>query len=413
MKTKELRNVLDAFTTNTLGKAAHRFENRSLQASESVTFMEKALPVDTAQPKEQLRALVGKQSSYPETVGGHPDFDYLTHDQTEHHYIVSVFADIKGSTKLATILPLEDVRQIKNGALATMIDIFHAFDGHIHRLQGDGVLAFFGRKGMRPAQAVIDALNATSFLQYYFQNVLRPMFEAKDYPPIRIRVGIDFGPDEKVLWSRYGIVNCDEVTTTSLHTDLAAKLQGFAKSNGVMIGDNVRDHLDLPDEFYRCKLVTRNGQQASERYVLQYRESVYNMWEFDWDRYLKRFLINPERLNTFRYKAGDHFEYRCYYSENDIWYEYNPNSGPLKTGLRLKFELSGIGFDYHSIVWQVQNRGNDVPEESYEFEMEENRDQTTCPQETAYKGHHYMVCKIYNAGHVVAEERIGVYINND
>ena len=112
-------------------------------------------------PKEQLRELVGKQRKYPEEIGSHPDFANLQISECEYHYIVSVFVDIKGSTVLAAKLPLEDVRFIKNGILVTAIDIFQAFDGHIHRLQGDAIFAFFGRKDISKANAIIDALNAT------------------------------------------------------------------------------------------------------------------------------------------------------------------------------------------------------------------------------------------------------------
>jgi len=419
MSTKDIRSILGGFTPSTLGKAANRFGHQiavmnARAAASTEQFGESCLLAGPSWSKDQLRALVGKTGGYPETVGGHPDFDYLGHDQTEHHYIVSVFADIKGSTKLATKLPLEDVRQIKNGSLTTMLDIVHAFDGHVHRLQGDGVLAFFGRKGMRPSQAIIDALNAVSFLQYFFQNVLRPMFEEQGYPPIRIRVGVDFGPDDKVLWSRYGIRYCDEVTTTSMHTDLASKLQGRSKSNGVMIGDNVRSHLDLPNEFYCCKMVTRDGQNAPDRYVLQFQDTTYNMWEFDWEKYLRRFLINPDRLDTGVCKAGERFRFECYYKVGESWQYYHPNSVPLPKGVDLEFRLSDIIFRYDTITWRVNNRGEEATNANQlDFEMKKSADKKGCLQSTAYKGHHYMICTMKHQGRILAKERIGVYVNDN
>lgn len=230
MQVRNFQGIFNEFATEAIGKSADLFRRGSMQFSESRhltaanSIINKSL-TDYRPPKEDLRALVGKIHKYEENIGTHPDFSHLKHGDSEHHYIVSVFADIKGSTRLATKLPLNDVRELKNGSLTAMIDIFQAFDGHIHRLHGDGLLAFFGRRDMRRSQAVIDALNAVSFLQHFFQNNLRPYFEENGYPPIQIRVGIDFGNDDKVLWARYGVRNCDEVTSTSLHTDLAAKLQ--------------------------------------------------------------------------------------------------------------------------------------------------------------------------------------------
>lgn len=413
MRTREFNGILDEFTSSILGTNVSRFQaSESFIKAQNTMFFESAL-TPRVSTRDKLRTLVGKEKKYDETVGGHPDFDQLKHGETENHYIVSVFADIKGSTKLATKLPLEDVRRLKNAALTTMIEVFQAFDGHIHRLQGDGMLAFFGRKSMRRSQAIVDAMNAAAFLQYLFKRQLSPRFEAEGLPSLRIRVGIDFGNCDQVLWSRYGLRYCDEVTTTSLHTDLAAKLQGHAPSNGIMIGDNVRDFLDLPDEFYKTKTIERDGEKNTVHYVLNYNEIKYKMWSFDWQKYLGRFLFNPERLETSLYKAGENFDFRCYYQAGDNWLECNSNCLTLTKGLNLKFELSNIGFKYQNIRWFVNNRGKEASAGKYlDFEMEKERDNTICLQETKYTGHHYMACKIFDAGRVVADERIGIYINN-
>ncbi len=108
---------------------------------------------------------------------------------------------------------------------------------------------------MQKADAIIDALNASTFLQFYVSNNLKKTFEQMGLPPIKIRIGIDFGDDDKVLWTKYGIMNCSKTTTTSIHTDLAAKLQSEAFSNRTMIGDNIVTYLDLPTEFFQTKVI--------------------------------------------------------------------------------------------------------------------------------------------------------------
>lgn len=420
MQTRNFQGIFNEFTSDAIGKSVDYFrrgeviqfsESRQLTAANSM--MNKSLP-DYRPPKEDLRALVGKVRKYEENIGTHPDFCHLKHGDSEHHYIVSVFADIKGSTRLATKLPLDVVRELKNGSLTAMIEIFQAFDGHIHRLQGDGLLAFFGRKDMRRSQAIIDALNAVSFLQHFFQNNLRPYFEDSGYPPIRIRVGIDFGDDEQVLWARYGIRNCDEVTSTSLHTDLAAKLQGRAPSNGVMIGDNVRAFLDFPDEFYGTKEITRDGSKTADPYVFQFEQTNYRMWQFDWGKYLNRFIFSPTRSDAAVYKAGQHFNFDCYYRENGAWRKYTSNCLSLPKSVDLEFRLSNLNFNYDKISWRVINRGEEAKvADSLDYEMNEMLNKTVCPQFTAYTGHHYMVCTISYQGRVVARERIGLYVNDN
>ena len=47
-------------------------------------------------------------------IGNHPDFENLEHNQTLNHHCVSMFVDIKGSTRLALKYSLEEVRLIDN-----------------------------------------------------------------------------------------------------------------------------------------------------------------------------------------------------------------------------------------------------------------------------------------------------------
>src|SRR5688572_6690784 len=52
----------------------------------------------------QLANLFGTNNwSFPMlSIGTHPDFEHLTYNQYCYHYCVSMFLDIKGSTRLAT-----------------------------------------------------------------------------------------------------------------------------------------------------------------------------------------------------------------------------------------------------------------------------------------------------------------------
>lgn len=392
-----------------------------LHARASSEFLEAKNSVDKSiesyrPPKEQLRALVGKQKKYPEIIGAHPDFENLKIGEVENHYAVSVFADIQGSTVLGAKFPLDQVRFIKNGILTTAIDIFQAFDGHIHRLQGDAIFAFFGRKDMTKYDSIIDALNASASLQEFCKLSLAPKFEQQGFPPIRIRIGIDFGDDHQVLWSHYGVKNCNEITTTSVHTDLAAKMQARAPAGGIIIGDNIRKYLDLPDEFYTIKKRMKNGESIEDRYIMNNSHMTYSMWLFNWERYLNRFLFFP-RKSKYPYKAPKHFQYRCHYKslgQEDYNNEYLANCGSIPKECALKFTLSiPAWLQYTEINWRVINRGKEAKEkDSLDFEMKDYKNKKYCLQHTAYKGHHYMQCTIKNQGRIVAQEHFGVFIRN-
>lgn len=372
--------------------------------------------------KNEIRRFVGKVQRYPEEIGVHPDFKYLEEGQTENHYIVSVFIDIKGSTKLATFLELEEVRRIKNNILITAIQVFQALDGHIHRLQGDALFAFFGRKDMKKSNAIIDALNAVTFLQFSFHKILSKRFEEAGFPEIKIRSGIDFGDNDKVLWSKYGIQNCHEITTTSLHTDLAAKLQSKAGANKVMIGDNVREYIDLPEEFYSKKQVQKNYEKVYEDYIINYNEFRYRMWEFNWEKYLNRFINMDKNSNLpakYQYISPNDYIVECSYklpNENN-YIKYPQNALALPKGTRLKFHIKFIS-PYlinlpKNIVWEVNNRGHEAEDscDDLTFEMKGYKNKEICYQETAYKGHHYMRVIIKDRmNRIIGEDYFGLYI---
>lgn len=53
------------------------------------------------------------------------------------------YADLAGFTRLAEILPKEDLIGLLNDYFEIMVDVVHAHDGHVLKFLGDGVLAIF------------------------------------------------------------------------------------------------------------------------------------------------------------------------------------------------------------------------------------------------------------------------------
>jgi adenylate cyclase len=362
-----------------------------------------------------IRNAVGKTNQYPTAVGSHPDFAHLEYGDEEYHHCTSVFVDLKGSTRLARTLPLPKVQQIKNGLLESAIEIFQAFDGHIQRLQGDAVFALFCRKGVSKEDSMVDALNAASVLQAFIEDYLNPKFEAVGLPEIAARIGIDFGDDDEVLWSRYGVGDCHEITTTSLHTDLASKLQSRAKSRGIMIGDNVRKLLDIPDEFLEVKKIIKDGIPVDRKYIVEYGDFKYRMWSFKWETYLRYFAISRSSgtplltsANTLAYTCETRLPGQEVFSQT-----YLSGCGTLPKSTLLKFNIQiPAQVRWDDIKWTVENRGAEASDDDgiLTFNMDKYKNKTTCYQSTAFLGHHYMRCRVFNAGKLIADEKLGIFV---
>jgi adenylate cyclase len=159
------------------------------------------------------------------------------------------------------------------------------FGGYVQRFHGDGLFIYFGGRAVTIPQSAVNAINATSFFTYFVKNNLKDLFYEQGIEDIYVRTGIDTGEAEDVLWYKAGVGDCGEITTCSLHTSLAAHVQGNASSNGIMIGDNVKKYANLSSELYAIK---KDSQGKEDRYIYQIPEENFNytQWVFNWERYV-------------------------------------------------------------------------------------------------------------------------------
>lgn len=416
---ENLKNIFDSMLLKEIN------ESRTILNENS--FFEKTAEVRKNMNKieniEILKGLFKKESNpYSEIIGTHPDFQDMQEGDTRYQYISSVFLDISGSTKLNLRFSLQDVQNIKNSILKNTIQIFQVFDGHIHRLQGDAAFSYFGHRHMKKSDALINALNATSLMQAYNQYTLNDFFESINLEPPKIRIGIDIGDDEQVLWSFYGLESTSEVTSTSLHTDLAAKLQAKSPKNETMLGENVYNFLDLPQEFLRTKEYKEDGETKKEEYILEDSRSQakYSMKIFEWEKYLNTFVSFADSNKSTKYQAPKDFQVDCYYKDNEEEKLYISNSSALSKDIDLTFELNIsnklLERSCDHIKWKVINRGYDAEnsKDELEFNMDKYDGQSFCFQKTAYNGHHYMECKLFNSrGSLLGKSQFGIYVNDE
>ncbi len=214
-------------------------------------------------------------------VGHHPDFVHLKGtNKTENHYILSTFIDIRNSTSLFRRYDNETIFIITNTIQLAAIAVCTQFGGFIHRLQGDGLFVYFGRKDLNEKDATTHALTALSLFTYFVTNELRELFESKGIEPIHTTIGADLGFKKDVLWAMAGIGNTSEITTYSLHTSLASKMQGYAKANQIIVGDNVKKMEDS-EEFFDVV--------PEKRYIFKDEDKgfYYTQYIFKSNKYLK------------------------------------------------------------------------------------------------------------------------------
>jgi class 3 adenylate cyclase len=287
---KTIRTAISADRKSQTGFSTFKTYDEGIRRAFSFADLNESVPQMQLLPSlKDLANEVGLTPKFDQKLGLHPDFAYLKGtDKTENHYIVSGFIDIKGSTQLFSRYDPETVLIINTTIQRAAIHTCLVFGGYVHRLQGDGLFVYFGGKNIEPKNAVLRALQSSSIFTYFVKNELKNLFLEQDIDKIFTRIGIDLGKNEDVVWAMAGIGEISEVTTCSLYTSLACKMQASADSNGIVVGDNIKTNTDL--QFRELmQPVSKRTERESDRYIFRIpNESFfYTQYDLDWLRFLK------------------------------------------------------------------------------------------------------------------------------
>lgn len=374
--------------------------------------------------QQNLRSMFGKPGLNTAGIAQHPDFSSLARSgETVNQYVSTLFIDIKGSTRLSLLYDLEFIYHFKNAVLQTCIEIVRSFDGYVHRLMGDALMAFFGSKSMDKEQAAIDSINCSIMCKLMLENAIKPWLESHngfDASTFGFRIGCNFGDNHEVLWGNYGYGQLGEVSPTGLPVDMAAKLQSLANKNQIMIGQGIIDFIRWPEEYAYKKTEIRNGIQIPIPYVTpNYTKKDgsdlnYAMRILDYDSCLNYLPINSEiksNLKGIKYIPNPSIQFNCHVKkEGKNPEKYISGTKFLEKNLDLVFTVSAVTasrLNFPLIVtFTKQNYGPDVPpDELGEYQKTQKITKSkespfsscSIDEGTAYRGLHTMGCEVRDA----------------
>jgi class 3 adenylate cyclase/predicted ATPase len=151
-------------------------------------------------------------------------------DTAERRQVTVMFSDLVGSTSLSARMDPEDLREVISAYQKCVADTVHRFDGFVARYMGDGVLAYFGYPraheddAERAVQAGLELITAVTALSSHVS--------------LQTRVGIATGL--VVVGDLIGSGDAQERSIVGKTPNLAARLQGIAEPNTVVICDSTR-----------------------------------------------------------------------------------------------------------------------------------------------------------------------------
>jgi class 3 adenylate cyclase/predicted ATPase len=182
---------------------------------------------------DAIAALLGETSSKAASVdatatssgpAAHPE------DRAERRQVTVMFSDLVGSTALAARMDPEDLREVISAYQKCVADTVQRFGGFVAKYMGDGVLIYFGYPQAHEddaERAVRAGLELVAFVG-----------GLKTHAPLQTRVGIATGL--VVVGDLIGSGASQEQAIVGETPNLAARLQGIAVPNSVVIAESTR-----------------------------------------------------------------------------------------------------------------------------------------------------------------------------
>src|SRR5262245_24138858 len=180
--------------------------------------------------RRKLLAAIAELANEPVPPAPEAEPDPASQDTAERRQVTVMFADLVGSTALSTRMDPEDLREIISAYQKCVVDTVHRFDGFVARYMGDGVLAYFGYPqaheddAERAVRAGLELIAAATTLDTRVS--------------LQSRVGIATGL--VVVGDLIGSGDAQERGMVGKTPNLAARMQGIAEPNMVVICDSTR-----------------------------------------------------------------------------------------------------------------------------------------------------------------------------
>lgn len=156
----------------------------------------------------------------------------------ESREMTVLFTDVRGFTTISEGLDPKQLSQLMNEFLTPLTEVIYKHRGTVDKFMGDCIMAFWGAPLADPAHArngICAGLEMHAVLKK-----LKPEFQARGWPEIRIGVGLNTG---RMSVGNMGSKLRTAYTVMGDAVNLASRLEGITKEYGadIIVGEGTKD----------------------------------------------------------------------------------------------------------------------------------------------------------------------------
>jgi class 3 adenylate cyclase/predicted ATPase len=228
-----MQQIADWLQKLGLGKYAQFFAENEIDVSVLPHLTDqdlKDIGVPLGPRRKILAAIAAEAETTDATLEPATSTEPKPHDTAERRQVTVMFSDLVGSTALSARMDPEDLREIISSYQKCVAESVQRFGGFVAKYMGDGVLIYFGYPqaheddAERAVRAGLDLVPAVGAL--------------KTHASLQTRVGIATGL--VVVGDLIGSGASQEQAIVGETPNLAARLQGVAEPNSVVIAESTR-----------------------------------------------------------------------------------------------------------------------------------------------------------------------------
>jgi adenylate cyclase len=164
----------------------------------------------------------------------------------ESREMTVLFTDVRGFTTISEGLDPKQLSQLMNEFLTPLTEVIYKHRGTVDKFMGDCIMAFWGAPLADPAHARNGILAGIEMHEVLKK--LKPEFQARGWPEIRIGVGLNTG---RMSVGNMGSKLRTAYTVMGDAVNLASRLEGITKEYGadIIVGEGTKEA--VPEVVFR------------------------------------------------------------------------------------------------------------------------------------------------------------------